>query len=261
MYGFLVLLRRIPLSYGIAAIVMVTVLTATVLGTTTSLITLVASSASSLGTSDAVIFFSPEGKETILPGETVRIDVRVNTIMPINAVGATIIYPPQMLEVLAISKEHSFLDLWTEETTINEGAGELRFSGGTLATGGHTGLGTVLSLTVRAKETGRIELSFTEAEIFGHNGRGEAVESEARSFAYLSEKAPLSTGTSMGRPVESQTSAQETSADFNDDGRTSLADLSILAVQLLSSYSTQYDLDRDGTVNLKDISILFTKMQ
>lgn len=260
MRGLLSFLRKIPLSYGIAAIIFVTVLTATVLGTTTSLITLVASSATSLGTSDAVIFFSPEGEETIVPGETVRIDVRVNTTMPINAVGATLIYPPHMLEVLAISKEHSFLDLWTEETTINEGAGEVRFSGGTLRAGGHTGLGTVLSLMVRAKESGRIELSFKEAELFGHDGRGQAVESDTRSFAYSAES--TSSGSDGGVTVaSSDTSTPETSPDFNNDGKTSLADLSILAVQLLSSYSTRYDLDRDGMVNLKDISILFTKMQ
>ncbi|MFZ2555221.1 MAG: hypothetical protein WAZ27_03870 [Minisyncoccia bacterium] len=249
-------LRRIHLGYGILAITVVTILTVLVLGNTTSLISLVASSASSLGDYDAVIFLSPEGAEHITVGETARIDVRVNTGMPINAVGATLLYPPQMLEILGISKEYSFLDLWTEETSIDEESGEIRFSGGTLTSGGHIGLGTVLSLTVRAKETGKIELSFKEAQIFGHDGRGAAIESDMRSFAYDSEESSSDTGLPVERPVD-----QEIAADFNDDGKTSLADLSILAVQLMSTYNTRYDLDRDGMVNLKDVSILFTKMQ
>lgn len=254
-------IRRIPLGYGILGIITATVATVLVLGNTTSLLSLVASSASSLGSHEAVLFFMPEEGKMIAKDQTVRIDIRVNTKVPINAVGATLLYPPEQLEIIGISKEDSFLDLWTEETSIDEKDGEIRFSGGTLASGGHTGLGTVLSLSVRAKTVGRIELLFKDAEVFGHDGRGKTLESEARSFAYISKENNSNLGRAVQQTAQETVPRREAVTDFNDDGRTSLADLSILAVQLISTYNTHYDIDGDGSVNLKDLSILFTKMR
>lgn len=222
-------------------------------GQLSNLYSLVASTTTSVFLGDkTVLFFSSEA-ETHSVGAISDIDVRLNAASPINTVGATIKFDPEAVVILGIIKEKSFLDLWAEETSIKEEAGEIRFSGGTVQRGGFLGSGTVLTIMIRPKKEGRTELSFTQAQVFAHDGKGSVLESEKRPFSLTIE------------PTRGEGAApQDTpppSADFNQDGGVTLADISILAIQLLADYSARYDLDRDGNVNLKDVSIVFAKMK
>ena len=250
-------LRRISLGYGIVLIAIIAAIAISLFSYRAAIISLVASSASSTISKETVIFFVPHSDETLVVGETAEIDIRINASTPINAVGATVHFPQETLEVIGVSKEDSFLDLWTEETTIKETAGEVRFSGGTLTTGGVTDIATVLTLTVRAKKAGRAELVFTNAEIFAHDGTGKPVDRKTRTFVYTVLTSDISTAEAKATlPTESPAAPH---ADFNDDGVTSLADISILAVQLLAPYNARYDLDQNGVLNLRDFSIIFAK--
>ncbi len=253
-------LRTLSLGYGIAFIMLLAIVAVSLFSNRAAIFSLVASSASSTRTSDPIIFFAPRGPDTLTVGETAQVDIRINAPLPINAVGATVHFLPEMLEIVGVSKEFSFLDLWTEETVIREDSGEVHFSGGTLTKGGVTEVATILTLTVRAKKPGRTELSFKDSEIFAHDGKGLPLQNERRSFAYTIVEPPIET------PVAVRTAARakiETiyipSGDFNNDGTTSFADISILAIQLLASYNPRFDLDRDGTINLRDLSIIFAK--
>lgn len=253
-------LRKVSLGYGIVLILILAFFAVSVFSNRAAIFSLVASSASTTRTRDPIIFFAPRGADTLSIGETTDIDIRINTPLPVNAVGATIYFPTDMIDIIGVSKESSFLDLWTEETVIKEVLGEVRFSGGTLTKGGVTDIATILTLTVRAKKIGRAELSFKEAEIFAHDGKGLPLENERRSFTYTISE-PKAEAPSAARP-SAQNSIEEVyipSGDFNNDGTTSFADVSILAIQLLASYNPRFDLDRDGTINLRDLSIIFAK--
>jgi len=225
-------------------------------GQAPELLSLVASGATStFSGSSTVLYFTPH-QDTLAAGDTAILDVRVNTNIPINAIGATISFPHDTVEIVGIDKEKSFFDLWTEETVIREDLGEIYFSGGTYESGGLTGIGTILTLKVRAKKAGRAELHFKDTDVYGHDGRGKTVDTEKRSFAYtIGEK---STGSTHAATAYQE--IPKPSADFNGDGRVTISDMSILAIQLLAGYNARYDLNLDGGVNLADLSVFFASL-
>lgn len=218
-------------------------------------VTLLASSAVTFNHGSTTVYLEPHGRSELLPGDTARIDIDIDTSTPINALSATITFPPELIEIVGISKEDSFLDLWTEETAIREDLGEIHFSGGTVQKGGLVGSSTALTLTVRAKRPGKAELSFRVAQILASDGRGTAVESVSRPFTYEIQSPVVAGGTSP-----SNTSAPTVDPDFNADGRVDLVDISILMHKITESYDARYDLNRDGWLGLPDISALFVQM-
>ncbi len=209
------------------------------------------------------LFFMPHGSEKVKVGDTTQIDVNINTQTPINALGATIKFPPQQLQILAISKEKSFLDLWTEDTTIKEGTGEVHFSGGTFRAGGLSGTGTMLTLTVKALQPGSAKIEFSDAEIYSHDGRGLVIDRSLKTVnLVVSPRETIAAApTTPGQPALANPGSFSPNPDFNGDGKVNLVDASILTYNFFRSYHPQYDLDVDGRIGLSDISILFSKMR
>lgn len=252
--------HRIGILHGVAVLVLLVASTTVLIDRGGSIATLIAGSAASVG-SETVLYISPSSSSTLKIGESTDVDVRINTKTPINTVGATITFPADTLEIVGISKATSFLDLWTEETTIRESTGEIFFSGGTLAPGGLSGVGTVVTLTIKAKKGGTVEMAFKNAQIFAADGKGTEVPSNKRIFTFEipeSEK-PVASGSASGN-MNMETMAP-LSIDFNGDGKVNVVDLSIMAFQVIAPYNAKFDLDRDGASSLSDLSIFFTRMR
>ena len=223
-----------------------------------TLFDLLASTFASIGGATTTVFFMPNGDLTLLPGATTSIDINVNTRVPINALGATISFPKDTLEVVSISKEKSFFNLWTEDTSIDEDTGEIHFSGGTTRPGGIMGTGTMLTLVVRAKAPGAAELQFEDVQVFPNNDTGKPLDTETRTVSYVvTGQKPLAGG---GAPGTAATTVSPPSPDLNGDGVINLVDLSILIFKMLSSYNPRYDLNMNGSVGLDDLSILLSKI-
>lgn len=207
---------------------------------------------------DAVIFFTPSGS-TVLPlRETVDVDVQVTTKIPLNAVGATMIFPMDSLEIVGISKKKSFLDLWTEDIIIRSETGEVVFSGGTLAQGGLIGSGTVLTMTLRAKKAGEATLELRNTQALAGDGKGTAIQHVARSLTFTIPEVAIS-APSGGGAIENAPVPSSPSADLDGDGHISMRDASILLVHFLRPYDTKYDLDMNGSVGISDLSIVLSK--
>ena len=221
---------------------------------------LLASTISSLSGASTTVFFIPYGNENLSIGGTTSVDITVNTKVPINALGATISFPRDTIEVLSISKEKSFFDLWTEDTTIDEDSGEIRFSGGTTRQGGIMGTGTVLTLMVRAKTSGSAQLLFKNLQVYPSNNTGKPVDTQTRAITYsIAEPKAVNASTSPSGPTMNAIPAP--SPDLNGDGKINLIDLSILTFKImLSAYDPRYDLNMNGSVGLDDLSILLSKM-
>lgn len=217
---------------------------------------LLATSVITFNDGTTTLFFMPRGGEKIRVGETAEIDVNITTKTAVNALGATIAFPPDTLQIVGISKEKSFLDLWTEETAIKESEGEVHFSGGTFRPGGLAGTATMLTLTVKALRPGEAKISFGDAEIYSHDGKGLVVDRELRAVNLAI--APKDSGNVA--PAEQKPAAYAPSADLNGDGKVSLIDASVLTYHLFRTYEPRFDLDTDGKVGLSDISVLFSKM-
>lgn len=220
-----------------------------------------ATATSSITRTPAVVFITPYEEKSLFPGELSDIDININTKAPVNAIGATIEYPSDLVEIVGISKKKSFLDLWTEETAIREDIGEVHFSGGTTRPGGMIGTGTVLTLSIKTKKPGDAKIAFKEAQILAHDGKGTPLEHSSHSYTYTIKPKP--TELAVVTPSEALDIAQPKapSADFDDNGKINLIDVSIITVHLVGPYNTRFDLDMNGSVGLSDLSILFSKMR
>ncbi len=257
--------RKLLLGYGLVVAVILLSLSL-VTSHFRSFVDLLASSIDSLNGATTTVFFMPSGDETIVLGGTTSVDIDINTRVPINALGATISFPKDSIEIISISKEKSFFDLWTEDTAISEDSGEIRFSGGTTKHGGMLGTGTILTLTVRAKNASSSVLDFKNIQVYPNNASGKAITTDARSITYAIEDtaahaaALVGSSGGIGGTLSSALPAGGPNVDFNNDGVVNLIDLSILTVKLIAPYDPRFDVNADGAVNLGDISTLLSKM-
>lgn len=224
--------------------------------------TIVVSTTVLIPTSTPVIMYlTPSGNSIIEPGEMTQVDVNVNARIPIDSLGATLSYPKDIVEIVGISKEKSFFDLWTEDTIIHEETGHIVFSGGTTDQAGLTGTGTIMTVTLKGRSAGEAVLSFDNVRIYPHDGTGKPVNTEKRSISFaIAPKSSPTPQTFLSRPTSNPPAATP-SPDLNGDGRVSLSDLSILMTGLMSTtYSPRYDLNADGVVGLGDFSIILSQL-
>lgn len=221
---------------------------------------LLASATTSLS-APAVTYFTPYG-DTVLPvGESIDIDVNVNARVPINAIGETIKFPEDTIEIVGFSKKRSFLDLWTEETAINENRGEVHFSGGTISKGGLVGTGTAMTLSIRAKKPGEAKLYFIDTDLYASDGNGTPVENTVRTITFTIPEPQKNIITASGANGPTLITKQSApNPDLNGDGRITIVDVSILTVRMLLPFSPRFDLDQDGSIGFGDLSILLSRM-
>ena len=227
---------------------------------TGAILDLLASSISSFAGATTTVYFMPYGDDTLSVGSTTSIDVDINSKTSINALGATISFPRDALEIISISKEKSFFDLWTEDTSIAEDSGEIHFSGGTTKQGGLTGTGTVLTLMVRAKISGPAEILFKNVQVYPSDETGKEVETRTRSLSYTIEDAHIAQAVKSTSGAGSAPTRNNPNPDLNGDGKINLVDVSILVFKMLESYNPRYDLNSNGSVGIDDLSILLSKM-
>lgn len=222
------------------------------------IVTLLASGAVTFNAGKTTLYLDTHGTSLIEPGKTADIDIDIDTSVPVNAMSATITFPSDLLEVVSMSKEHSFIDLWTEETVIDEESGMVHWSGGTLRKGGLVGTSTALSLRVRAKKPGTAEIAFKDAQILASDGRGTSVETVAKPFSYAISY-PAQPGGGGSSPVAAGSNAA--SYDLNGDDRVNLLDISIFMLKMAVGYDARYDYNTDGKLGLPDLSALFAHLR
>ncbi|MEN9413257.1 MAG: hypothetical protein RLZZ342_344 [Candidatus Parcubacteria bacterium] len=220
--------------------------------------TLLASSAVTFDTGSTTLFLAPRGDTALAIGQTTDVDVMLTTQTPINALSVTLSFPTDMIEIVGMSKERSFLTLWTEETVIREDSGEIHFSGGTTEHGGITGSTTALTISVRAKHPGSAQIYFKEAHVLASDGHGTTVESVGTPFTYHIQTPTLSGG---GGTNQAPLPPVSHSPDINGDGFVSLADISILLMGIEKPYEARLDLNNDGSISIADLSVSLAHMR
>jgi hypothetical protein len=235
----------------ISALLLAAVFTITL--SQTDIIGLLASSASSTLEAPARVYFVPERPRQLLVGDTMNVDLRVTAKVPINAFGARVLFPSDIIEVIGISKEKSFLDLWTEDTEIDEKAHAVRFSGGSTRPDGVEGEETALTIKIKAINPGRGAFVLSDVLVYPNDGSGISMEHDEEPLVV--ETRPQ--GTAGGSSAIATTG----NPDLNLDGKVTLVDISILAFKMLGPYDIRYDLDGNGKLGLSDLSILFTKRE
>jgi len=125
----------------------------------------------------ATLSLTPVSSE-IGVGEKMTIELRIDSEgVSFNAAQATIRFPKDTLEVIALDKTSSAFSFWLEEPQFSNAEGVISFTGGT-PYGVAGGAVEVLKIEFQAKGTGSGTLSLTEAAVTAADGSGTNILSK-----------------------------------------------------------------------------------
>jgi hypothetical protein len=132
----------------------------------------------------ASLYFSPSSG-TYTVGNTFLVQVKVNSGgVAINAADGTIIFDPDKLEVVRISKEDSIFTLWVQEPTFSNSLGTINFAGGKPSPGFIGAAGTIFNIYFRGKTSGSTNLTFASGSVLADDGKGTNILGSLGSGVY-----------------------------------------------------------------------------
>lgn len=179
---------------------------------------------------------------------------------PVNVFKGILRYNPSDLKIVGIDYNTSVADLWAELPWYSNGDGTLTFIGGTTRPGGFVGNEQLITVTFEAVRPGETALHMTDVRILRHDGLGsDATIPEPIESVFTIEPEQLRTemvtkkDLVLGPQVTVLAPAETT--DLNNDGKQSIADVSIFMAHL-ATQNLRSDFNGDGVVNLVDLSIL-----
>lgn len=196
---------------------------------------------------------------TELVGETFTVDVVVTSDEPVNVFKGEVRFDPEMLSIEQIDYNTSIADLWAERPWYQNGAGTLNFIGGSTHRGGFFGTGSLITITFRTKKLGETALAIEDVRILKHDGLGsDATVAQPIDAVFTIAEATLEEQTVLKKSIVGSTVtvvAERPQTDLNQDGKQSLADISIF-MKDLATQNERSDFNKDGVVNTADLSII-----
>ena len=119
----------------------------------------------------ASLYLSP-ASGTYSVGQTFSVKVRVNSgDQPINAAEGTLIFNPQEVSVVNLSKTGSIFSLWTTEPTFSNSLGTIVFGGGT-PTPFSGKSGTIFTIVFKSRLPVSTQVNFSSGSILSADGKG-----------------------------------------------------------------------------------------
>jgi len=136
----------------------------------------------------ASLTFSPNQGE-FFAENTFDVSLVINTGgSAVNAIEATIKFPPDKLQVVQLLK--SIIEIWVAQPSFSNTEGTINLQGGIPNPGLNTSAGTVISITFRAKGTGVANLSIAQAKVLANDGNGTNILSSSGQGNYSLSLAP-----------------------------------------------------------------------
>lgn len=135
--------------------------------------------------------------------DLVTVRLTLSAEKPANAVAATIVYPPESLELISMSRTGSVVDFWVQEPRSTPGS--ILFEG--IMNNSFVGTqGKVIEMTFRGKRGGSVALALRDAEVLAADGQGTSILEDAGVGIVLiggtgSQSPSLGTIDSSDRPV------------------------------------------------------------
>ncbi|MBI4136024.1 MAG: hypothetical protein HY481_00525 [Candidatus Vogelbacteria bacterium] len=126
----------------------------------------------------------------VAPDSKLAVRLLIDSARPINALGFTLYYPPEILKPLEINDRRSIIGVWPERDWPPV-PGRLRLAGGLLQPFSGTG-GEIIEIVFRATAEGRAELTLTETAVYYADGLGTSAATEnGTAQVVVSRGAPL----------------------------------------------------------------------
>lgn len=144
-----------------------------------------ATEASPTGTAEGS-FFLTTSSQSLSVGEQQTVSLQVRSEIPANTYGTSITFPPELLRVIEIDYDDSFVDLWIEEPTFDNETGLITLAGGSLIEDGFIGEDTLLTFVIEPQQTGAADLivDIDNSALHAHDGAGTEIP--------LADTSPLS---------------------------------------------------------------------
>ena len=137
------------------------------------------------GAGAATLYLSPSSG-TYTTGNAFLIEIKVNSGgMPINAADGTLIFNPNNLEVINVSKISSIFSLWVQEPAFSNSLGTINFAGGKPSPGFIGAAGTIANITFRAKTAGTANVTFASGSVLADDGRGTNILTNMGAGNYI----------------------------------------------------------------------------
>ncbi len=138
--------------------------------------------------SAASLYFSPQSV-TRFAGNSFSVGIYVSSAdTAMNAAQGAISFPNDKLEVISLSKNSSIINLWVQEPSFSNRDGAINFEGVVTNPGFQSSSGKILTVTFRAKDTGKASLSFLSGSVLANDGKGTNIlNSLGRSIITLTE--------------------------------------------------------------------------
>ena len=200
-------------------------------------------------TSDVSYIRLATSAATVESGQRFSIDVYAYAHVPVNAVDITLHFDPDAVTVLSVDRGRSVLTIWTEEPVIKNGTVSL--SGGTFRRG-FVKEHKIATLDMVAKETGQSTFSVSDVMLLAGDGAGSPVsttETDSSSvslYVYDENTSPENIGVDVKIKVVS---------DIDGDGKVTLTDISAF-MAAWHNKNTLYDFNNDGKMSFRDFSII-----
>ncbi|ETB63590.1 TPA: hypothetical protein DIC38_02680 [Candidatus Nomurabacteria bacterium] len=115
-------------------------------------------------------------------GDTIKINVNVNSKTSVNAVSGVINFPTDKVSLSSVSKDDSIISLWAKDPVfLNDNDGSISFEG--IILNGFIGKeGQILTLNFKAKKEGTVNIYFNYASVLANDGNGSEVVEEKKSI-------------------------------------------------------------------------------
>lgn len=186
---------------------------------------------------------------TVEAGDRFSIDVYAYAHVPVNAVDVTLRFDPAAVNVHAVDRGQSVLTIWTQDPVIENGTVTLR--GGTFRRG-FVKEHKIATIDLSAKKTGQSEFSVSDVMLLAGDGAGTPVavaktqDTTLSLYVYDENTSPESIGVDVKIKVVS---------DIDGDGEVTLTDISAF-MSAWHDKSTLYDFNNDGKMSFRDFSII-----
>jgi hypothetical protein len=171
-------------------------------------------------------------------GYSFSVDVTADTDTPINAVEASLSFPPEDLEVTSIDQTNSIIDLWVHQPSFLNDIGTITVDGGILRTGGFVKTGKLFTVNFLTKKAGTAKITADKVSFALADGKGTLATPKITELSYEIAAPEI-------KPVQSP--------DMNKSGSVNIIDAGLWVMDLFKPGNIRADLNGDGKINLKDL--------
>lgn len=200
--------------------------------------------------STEVSYIRLQSTQTVIEaGQRFTIEVYAYAHVPVNAVDVTLRFDANAVEVIGVDRGQSVLTIWTEDPIIKSDRVILR--GGTFRKG-FLGEHQIATIDLRAKQSGQSEMFAANVLLLAGDGKGtpvtiaEAKGSTLNLYVYDENTDPANIGVDIAVAIIT---------DIDGSGEVDLTDIS----SFMASWGKKdrlYDFNNDGKMSIRDFSIL-----